>query len=1143
MKNSSKASNGQLPHTRKSLCFQFGSISNLAGRLVVLLLGTSLTSSAFILDNFNGASLSGWTSTLNGGSVAQSGGQLTITPIAVPGALTYSRKTDRTFTNLATHTLEFKVLVNSILTNSVTTNGLAVLGWVPTGGALGANGYALGVGAGGVGILANSTFIFTTNFATSLQSSNIYLAMRMTPEGANMIVKSTVYNKTDGRFNVLFEYTVTNSATPLIGIGGNAILGAFNDASGGATSVSFDDLQYYDTVRAVLDDFSGPYPGTGWTDYTPGTATNYNDGLGHLVTVDQSAGPTSGTFRSDRTFRISDGVRLEFRIDIVEIPSASVQDFAVLGYIPNGLADFADLTEYHLAFTAAQFYVGKRFGVWWDAAYNLFAPQSNIRLIQTFTGEGTSVRIESRLEDLSMDVNDPARVVYQRMIVDNGIGSIPPYINRDGYFALSQYRNNPPGNVAVTWDNAEVNSVVGGNAPPIVSGASPAGGKNFHSAASGISFNINDDASAPINNIKLTLNGVVYTNGSPGVTITPPDVSSLSRQFTFTNLAPNVFYVGSIQASDNLGATTTIQYQFDTFLTNNIQVEAEDFNYSTNVTVDGGAFFDAGLNAYAGLEGTAEIDYHDSRAAGNFDNPIPYRPLDYPRQYLTGEPPRSQYVLATQPEYLVYDNNNGDWRNYTRTFPAGTYLVYSRQSTFLLPVSQVTLERVTSDPHTNGQTTTVLGSFIQLGDAAGDTGYDVHRNVPLTDAAGNPTVVRFTGGVDTLRVTDRYVENNEDSDVFHNYLVFVPTADPGTLRPIVTHSAPIAGDTFRMSPATEATFASIANRDTTVTNIVALKMNGVDVAFTPTITASGMDVNWSLFVVPAAPTITNTLIYRDSEGATITNNWTYSYPFLRASNSLPLGSLSTRGFDVRMVQTDIYPNPDNTIAKGEDQLAIPPVVPYDRTWQTNVQTLDWNDSTGIPNYVPGLDGGISGFPPGPYNYIATEELAYLELTAGAHRLVVVSDDSFQLRSGTSLTDTSARVLGFQNGTFSGSFDFVVEADGLYPLRGMWQEEGGGANFSLSSLNRIGGTNNIVNDPGDPPGGVKAYLPVTPTVLLSSAAVGGPYTAAAGAAINPVTKTVTVPISGSMQFYRMSSASAVTIQSITVVGSNVVITYQ
>jgi len=1114
---------------------------------MAFLLGTSFSASAFILDDFNAATLSGWTSPVLGGSAAQSGGQLSIAPASVAGLYTFIKKTDRTFTNLATHTLEFKVLVNSILTNGVTTNGLAILGWAPTGASPGTagGGYFIGVGASTVQIWANAGPIFATNLTTSLQSSNLYLAMRMTPEGANMIVKASVYNKTDGRYNVLFEHTSTNSATPLIGVGGNSLLGAFNDASGAAAAVSFDDLQYFDTVRTLLDDFSGPYPGTSWTDYIPGTATNYNDGAGHLVTVDQSSGPTSGTFKSDRTFKITDGARLEFRIDIVDVPSASPQDFSILGYIPHGAADFAALTEYHIAFTAAQFYVGKNYGSWWEIGYTPAAgvpPQSNCRLIQTFTGEGTSVRVESRLEDLTKDVNDPARIFYQIMKVD----SSSAYLNFDGYFALSQYRNNPPGNVAVIWDNAEVNSVVGGNSPPIISGAAPADGQTFVAAASGVAFNVNDDASAPLGNIRLTLNGVVYTNGSPGVTITPSSVSSLSRHFTLTNLAPNTFYVGSIEASDNLGATSKVHYEFDTFLTSNLQVEAEDFNFSDSIGVDGGLFIDGGLWAYLNKQGTPEIDYHDSRTSGNSDDPAHYRDLDSPRTYPTGDPSRAVYVSAGAPELQVYDNENGDWRNYTRTYPAGTFNVYSRQSTFALPLSQITLEKVTSDAHTNDQTAYVLGTFQQVGDGAGDTGYDVHRDVPLTDAAGNQLVVRLTGGVQTLRVRDVYVNDRNNADIFHNYMVFVPVADPGTLRPVVSMTSPQAGAVSRISPKSELTYAEIANRDTTVnTSTIAMTINGAPAAITITNTTGGAQVYWSFAALAAAPTYTHTLTFKDSAGSNLVYSWTYSYPFLRATNSLPLGALSARGFHHRTAQSDNGGvNLGNSLARAEDQLAVPPVIPVDINYEADIPnlTLDWNNDTATPQDVPGLTG-VPGSP-FPLNNIATEDLGYMELTAGPHRFSASSDDGFQLRSGATPTALNAVVMGEQDGsTFGGTFDFVVEAPGLYAIRNLWEENGGGANFSLRSVNLTDNSTLVVNDPTDPTGVVKVYLPGVPTLLLASPSVGGPFTVATGVVINPATKTVTVPVSGSKQFYRMSASSALLIKSIAIVGSNVVITYQ
>ena len=62
------------------------------------------------------------------------------------------------------------------------------------------------------------------------------------------------------------------------------------------------------------------------------------------------------------------------------------------------------------------------------------------------------------------------------------------------------------------------------------------------------------------------------------------------------------------------------------------------------------------------------------------------------------------------------------------------------------------------------------------------------------------------------------------------------------------------------------------------------------------------------------------------------------------------------------------------------------------------------------------------------------------------------------------------------------------------------------------------------------------------VLVSAAAVNGPYTDAAGQSVNLATKTITVPTSGSGQYYRTRSGTALTITNITISGGNVVITY-
>ena len=48
---------------------------------------------------------------------------------------------------------------------------------------------------------------------------------------------------------------------------------------------------------------------------------------------------------------------------------------------------------------------------------------------------------------------------------------------------------------------------------------------------------------------------------------------------------------------------------------------------------------------------------------------------------------------------------------------------------------------------------------------------------------------------------------------------------------------------------------------------------------------------------------------------------------------------------------------------------------------------------------------------------------------------------------------------------------------------------------------------------------------TSVILVSAAVVAGPYTDAAGQSVNLATKTITVPVSGNMQFYRMRSGTA------------------
>jgi len=469
-----------------------------------------------------------------------------------------------------------------------------------------------------------------------------------------------------------------------------------------------------------------------------------------------------------------------------------------------------------------------------------------------------------------------------------------------------------------------------------------------------------------------------------------------------------------------------------------------------------------------------------------------------------------------------------------------------------MPQSLVTLERVTSDRTMTDQTTTTLGTFLGTPGGLGR-----FRNVLLTDGNGNPAVVRFTGGVDTLRMTGRATGNANDSIgiLLWNYFVLVPVPDPGVLRPIVSTVSPPANANItpsfqNNSASSPARSATIANRDTSVnTNTIVLMMNGAPVAKTVTPTAGGAEVSWSLSVLPPTRVITNTLTYQDSQGTNLTFTWTYSYPFLSAANRLPFNALTLRGFDYRMVQTDntnidgICATLGNNLNRAENQLAIPPTIPFERTYQTNLQTLTWNDANST---VPGLDPNVNPSACGGqlYDNIAVECFGYIQLTAGAHRFSVSSDDGFLLRSGATLRDPAAVVLGGRDGgTYGGTFDFIAEADGLYPARCVWYENGGGANFTLNSVNLSDDSQVLVNDPTDPPGVVKVFYPVVVVLTLqSSATVNGPYTTEVDAVINTVAKTITVARSGSARFYRISATTAKTIVSAVLSGPNIVLTY-
>ena len=721
-----------------------------------------------------------------------------------------------------------------------------------------------------------------------------------------------------------------------------------------------------------------------------------------------------------------------------------------------------------------------------------------------------------------------------------------------------------------------VRQTLPGKTPPILANVAPAYAVNFLASTNVVSFDVSDAANLPLSGLSVTLNGATYANGSPGVTITPSGSTSTTRHFALAGaLTSNANYVGSVQATNSNNLSASSPLAFDTFLTNDYVIEVEEYNFSTNGGFSGGAFIDNPLliadnttdpNAYNSQPGMAEVDYHDNQGSywwGGYDANHTFRTADPVYTSHSSDLARAKYVTAGGAaagfyETEVNDIHDSDWLNYTHTYPAGTYNIFLRQATFKLANSLVTLERVMGDPTTTSQTNAILGAFN-----ATPTGLGLFLNVPLSDGLGNPMVLRFSGGVDTLQLHNRVTANAnlDNGNLEQNYMVLVPVTDPGTLRPVVALATPLANSILN-SAAPVAT-ATIANRDTTVNlGSIILKLNGSTAAASVSPTNNGAYVSGALPypLPPPNSTVTNTLIFKDSGNVWQTNTWTWTltYTYLPAANSLPLGSLSVTGFDARMVQSLAAglggSSLANSVASAQTVLAIPPTYPVDLTSTNIVQTMAWDIS---PSLHYGATANFPGLclPPAKSTSFAVETFAYLNLTTGLHRFHVDSDDAVGVYSGANLADTSITLVQ-NNGVTHADFDFVAAADGLYPIHVIFEQGGGDAYLILKSVDLGDNSQTIVNAPG----GVAAYYPL---VCKSSTSVAGPYTVNAtanagnvlttadvlcdgtGSALNQTVTggTLTIPIASSPKFYRLDSPRPSKITSARKVGSNLVITYQ
>ncbi len=297
------------------------------------------------------------------------------------------------------------------------------------------------------------------------------------------------------------------------------------------------------------------------------------------------------------------------------------------------------------------------------------------------------------------------------------------------------------------WNDYALNSyTVTSLGPVVVGGFYPNGAYQFQ-PSSALTFQADSANGINTSGITVQLSGTNllgqsyvsnYTSAN-GLTI---GGSSTARTVS-APLVTNAVYKAVIKVTDASGNGTTNTESFDT-INPAYTFEAEDFDYNSGSYID-----NPQTNAYAGLVGISNIDYVNSNTNGSAS----YRPQGLETEGAS-DVPRLTYSSGL-PDYNIGFTTAGNWGNYTRSFPSGTYNIYMRSASPGSTSDSASMSLVTGGRDTSSQTTSLMGTFS----AVNTGGYQTYAWVPLKDGSGN--FVAFTGGsVQTLRVTTDNAGNN-----------------------------------------------------------------------------------------------------------------------------------------------------------------------------------------------------------------------------------------------------------------------------------------------------------------------------------------------------------------------------------------------
>jgi hypothetical protein len=375
-----------------------------------------------------------------------------------------------------------------------------------------------------------------------------------------------------------------------------------------------------------------------------------------------------------------------------------------------------------------------------------------------------------------------------------------------------------------------------------------------------LGFSIDSPAS-PVNasGIQLTLNGV---NVSSNLVIQGAGTDNPS--VAYTNLLLNHVYVGQISVSNELGAIETAAVRFDTFNSNFFTWEAEDFDFNGGQFINNPVLSTNSPDSYYNQVGVTNIDEY----VPNYDPTQPHlwRTNDEVSTALAQDTPRAQFTASGIPDYLVGYFDPGNWLNYTRTFPAGTYNIYGRLANGNSGLANCTLAEVTSGEGTSNQVVAQLGTFQFT-----SRGWNNFDFIPLTDAWGNLLAVKLNGQT-TLKVTSGQLGGG----VNLNFFMLAPGSNT---PPAIANIYPDGLQPFETT--NSLTFTVSSALSTVSQNNVQVMLNGANVS--SQLVFNGSTTNWAV-TLPLSMQAFYTATITATDGAGNSNSYTESFDNFTQSN-------------------------------------------------------------------------------------------------------------------------------------------------------------------------------------------------------------------------------------------------------------------